>query len=517
MKTKLYKVSFTRHFTAIATAIVFLGGTNMSTAGNTENNGPAYSSLPANKRQAIEKRIAPPEISKRDAPFSTPMYYLLRKGYRDGRKKEFVLKRSRPDWQEVLMKDWAELGLTSTLFLTSPTHWDRKYIVEQIRCYFDLSKKYGLAVGIRLGGDRKLGGISGSGWDLHPKNPKNRIDEYVQWAKQVAAEGKGKVAYYVIGDEVNSNYWEKADGKGGTKYGHQAPEEYRWTPKIYLQVFKQIAAGIKSVDPKAKVAMFGMAGMDWPYAKELLDLGFAKYGDAVSANVIRLKPYKQVVDFANNVKKAAPGFKIYSNGVGYVGSTSAIPNPVNQKYKVYSDDEQAVRLARRMFMYYSAGWNRTPYYITVRQWEMPDGKIYPHWYGVFGITTLVVDKDDKLTIKRHPAWYAYQTIANIFYSQSKTVPAKFKVEYSVPVDFAKVYTRNDYECLIVLWNDKETKTTTAILPLQKYAYPVRISLANYKKTTDLPYQMKDGKLIIPGLKVGRKPVIIRLLAENLKR
>jgi len=35
-------------------------------------------------------------------------------------KADVDLDRNRPDWQEVLIKDWAELGLTNTLFLAAP-------------------------------------------------------------------------------------------------------------------------------------------------------------------------------------------------------------------------------------------------------------------------------------------------------------------------------------------------------------------------------------------------------------
>lgn len=538
MYDAIFKSSLARQYCVAAGAMTMLGCGTPATGNVNIDNGPAYSSLPAERRLGIERRVAPPPISERDAPFATPMHYLLRRGYRDGYRVPrgsdipdrpyFVLDRNRPDWQEVLMQDWAELGLTSTLFLTSPTHWTREFHVQQIHCYLDLSRKYGLEAAIRLGGDSSFGGISGGGWNLHPKNPENRIAEYVEWARRVAAEGKGKVAYYVVGDEINTNWWEQADGKGGTTVGHQAPEEYRWTPEIYLQVFKQISTAIKSEDPKAKVAMFGMAGMDWAYAEELVKLGFAEYGDAISANVIRPRDYQEIVDFARKVREA--GFELYSNGVGYVGSKNAVPNPVNQKYNVYDDDEQAVLVARRMFKYFAAGWDRTPYYITLRQWEMPDGKVYPHWYGIFGFTTLVVDKDDNLAVRRHPAWYALQTVANIFYSRSKTLRADFEIEFSVPVDFKEVYTRNGYECLIVLWNDRETRDagggkwetenfqsrkTSITMPFAKYAYPVQISMSDYRQVKDLPYRIKDGKLTIGDIEIGREPVIIRLVAEDL--
>ena len=43
-----------------------------------------FSQLPIERQRQIEKHLAPPPINQRDVPYSTPMYYLLHKGYQDG-------------------------------------------------------------------------------------------------------------------------------------------------------------------------------------------------------------------------------------------------------------------------------------------------------------------------------------------------------------------------------------------------------------------------------------------------
>ena len=167
--------------------LVIVAGFVLTTAVNAQNDssaadptreGPAFSSLSISQRREIETYLAPPHLAQRNSPYSTPMYYLLHKGYRDGvgamdpiPTGNLVLDRNRPDWQEVILRDWVELGLTSSLFLTTPQDWSNPHIIQAIEDYFTISKKLGLRVAIRLGGDSTLQGIEGSGWALHPQNP----------------------------------------------------------------------------------------------------------------------------------------------------------------------------------------------------------------------------------------------------------------------------------------------------------------------------------------------------------
>jgi hypothetical protein len=152
---------------------------------------------------------------------------------------------------------------------------------------------------------------------------------------------------------------------------------------------------------------------------------------------------------------------------------------------------------------------------------LPDGTVAPRWYGIFGLADWVVSKSDNLTIKRYPAWYAYQTVSHIFYSRALTLPAPFTVKTSPDaVDFLRVYLRNDYELLIVLWNEDSllrpaTREVSIELPTQKYILPVQVSLTNYRSVTDVRYRLEGGnRLIIENVTVGREPVILRLVAEE---
>jgi hypothetical protein len=263
--------------------------------------------------------------------------------------------------------------------------------------------------------------------------------------------------------------------------------------------------------------MFGMGGLDWDYVQALLDLGYADVAGGVAANTFDSNPREEMLDFVAKVRAVAPDFKLYSNGVGYIRGTTDYPFPNNAKgYKVYSDEAQGVRIAQGMLSLYDAGWDRTPYYIVVRQWNLPDGRVAPHWYGFFGFSDIIVDKYDNLTFKRYPAWYSFQTVANVFYDRANTKDAPHKIELSAPVDHELNYVRNDYENLIVLWNnDPEKKVETTVrIPTTKFKYPVQVSLFNYQITTDLPYRIDGDSVVIDKVTVTDAPVIIRLIAEE---
>jgi hypothetical protein len=45
---------------------------------------PAFSDLSPEQKRIILHKVAPPPVAQRDAPYSTPMYYLPYKGYQAG-------------------------------------------------------------------------------------------------------------------------------------------------------------------------------------------------------------------------------------------------------------------------------------------------------------------------------------------------------------------------------------------------------------------------------------------------
>jgi hypothetical protein len=469
------------------------------------------------------------------------MYFLMSKGYQAGigaleRKGNFELDRNRVDFQEQLIREWQELGMVNTHILIDEDQWKSPYFRQALNDYLNLSKKYGMRVSVRFGG------LEGKAWRLNPENPDNAISDYIQWQKDVAQLCLGKVELYTVGDEINSSAYKEL-----------------WTPEIYMKVFKEMSSAIKSVDPEVKICMFSTGGIEWPYVKKLFDLGYAEYGDAVAAN-FRDYPQPILDEFVKRVKQEQPNFKIWSNGLHWVGTRDTPPYPASDMDPAWifaNNYGQALIIAQRTFKVFEAGWDCAPYYLSVRKWVLPNGDTAPVWYGYYGFMDLVLDEYGNMTIKRYPAWYAYQTIANTFYSKSKTKHAEFEITLSEEVDYRRCYVRNDYECIIIMWNDpayiektskpedKPEKTgqieatgsknditipeekipdmtkpgrqvkTTITIPTEKYKYPVKVSLFNCNQWSDLKYSIdENGHLIINDVNVGQEPVIIRMFADR---
>jgi len=476
-----------------------------------------YSDLSPDRQAAIRAKISVPPLSARDAPYSTPMYYLMHQGFTDGDRQQLRLQRNRPDWQEALLRDWSEMGLTATHFLVTPSHFTDPHQTQALQDYLDLSGKYGMKVGLRLSGDEALGALEGNGWKLHPGNPDNRLEDYLDWVGSVATFFCERAVYYIVGDELSPMAWEERDAEGKTVRKTEADPARQWDPQTYLQVFSRIAETIHKRDPEVPVSMFASNGLRPDYVIGLLDAGYGDHTGAFAANLIhsRVSPSK-LHNFMQMLQGRVRNCQLVSSGVGYVAACDTVHYPVNHGEKpVLGDVAQAVEVARMMFTCFDAGMDYAPYYINVRQWVLPDGSTAPHWYGFFGFTDLCVDDYGHLTVKRYPAWYAFQTIAHIFYSRSVTQPAPITLRLGQPVDFLRVYVRNDYELLIVLWNDAdEPRNVSLTLPGRKFAYPVQVNLFNYHLAHDVPYLLTEkDKLLIPQIQVGRAPVILRLVAE----
>jgi len=479
-----------------------------------------FSQLPQAEQQQLRDQVAAPPLAERYGPYSTPMYYLLHEGYDyDGSLDKgpegrtyikdktdgpdygaWKLDRNRPDWQEAIMRDWAELGFNNTHLNIYPQ--DASLTISNsyrkaIEDFVAISKKYGVKVGVRL--DAPGGYVA---WEVNPDNPENVVDKYVEWVKQIAALLKGQTAYYVLGDELTLH-----------KQASDLPKE-KWTPEKYLPYFKRVSSAIKEVDPSAKVSMFAASSGEWFNVLYLLEQGYAQYGDGVAINYYN---YTDVPKFFDDARKLAPNLEFYSNGVGYCSTATAQPRyPEGDPYSaVKTEEDHASLVAKNMFAWWDLGAATAPYYVCLRNW-VKDDKVYPRWFGFFGFQDFVIGSDDNLTVKRYPGWYAYQTIAQTFYNREDFKSPSFDVKSSAPLTMFRVYehaTGNGSELLLMLWSDTPEPVNTAVTITDAgYRYPVRIDLFDYTKWTDVPATIGEG--ISMNLAVGTEPIIIRLFKTH---
>ena len=479
--------------------------------------GVRFDALPAEEQRQIRADCAPPPPSQRRGPYSTPMYYLMHKGYAyeghwdadpakrcydklNGQKGPdwgtWKLDRNRPDWQEAMIADWAELGLNSTHLNVYPVggrlavdpDWEQALVD-----FVSLSVKYGLKVGVRLDApdETKL-------WSVHPGNPQSQRAEFLGWVSRVAKLLKGRTVYYILGDELP--FAEPAK---------DLPAE-AWTSEMYLAYFKDVATAIKQVDPEAKVGMFAASSGDWISVKKLLKGGYDKLGDAVAINHY---DYHTVPSYFADRDQLAPDKLFLTSGVGYVSNATVSKRyPEGDAYTPEpSEESQGAQIVKSIFTWWDLGADVAPYYLTLRNWIV-EGREYPRWFGFLGFEDYVV-AEDRLSVKRHPPWYAFQAVALTFYDRKHMTSPSFDVTSSEPVSVLRAYeheTPAGKELLVMAWNDDGDKATDLAFASDQYRYPVKVSLADYRTWESLDSEVQSGGTKIR-LTAGRTPTIVRLV------
>lgn len=480
-------------------------------------NGPAFSSLPAENQYAIRAMVEPPPLSHRYGPYSTPNYYLVEEGYdydgtldHEPTKRTYksvqdkvgpdhgswVVDRNRPDWQEAMLRDWADLGLNNTHLNIYPVKDELDFksaMKHALLDYLRLSEKYGIKVGVRLDA---LGGYAA--WEMHPNNPDNQIERYLQWVDNVVTLLKGEVIYYVLGDELTLH-----EPKEGI-------DPKLWTPDQYLGYFKRVSARIKAIDPDVKVSMFGASSGEWFNVIYLLKHGYGEVGDGVAINHY---DYNSFPKFFAEARQLAPHLQFYSNGVGYHSVATSPRYPEGDPYSLHRDEQShSASVAKTMFITWDLGLATAPYYVTLRNWVIRD-RVYPRWFGFFGFQDFVIDEHDNLTVKRYPAWYAFQTVSHTFYNRDEFQKPEFDVSSSAELSMFRPLVHEvegGRELVIMAWHDGAPQRTTVSIADGRFRYPVRVNLFNRTDWQDVPYRVTDGKVEID-LEVQRQPSIVRLV------
>lgn len=479
-----------------------------------------FSKLPAERQTAFRDAAEPPPLAERRGPYSVPMYYLFHAGSgytgdedRDPENRcypsmkgkagpdfgKWSIDRNRPDWQETIIANWAELGLNSTHLNIYPQGGaltlEANYVTA-IEDFVRLSEKYGLRVGVRLDAldETRL-------WSVHPANPQSRRSEYLRWATDVARLLKGRTAYYVLGDELT------------LKKPEESADPKSWTAPMYLDYFRALSTAIKTADPDAKVCMFAASSGEWFNVLWLLENGYAQLGDGVAINHY---DYSTVGKFFDDRNRLAPGKLFLTSGVGYISNGLVTPRyPEGDAYSpAASEAEHAARIAKTMFTWWDLGADNAPYYLSLRNW-VKDETTYPRWFGFFGFEDFVIDHDE-LTIKRYPGWYAYQSIANTFYNRAELKPLENEeVLLSQPVTVFKAFERRGAagdEIIAIVWNDAGPVDLKVTLRGKRFGHPVRVSLSNFRDWSDLPAERHADQLRI-SVAAGVEPMIFRLFSR----
>jgi hypothetical protein len=460
---------------------------------------PAFSDLSPEKQERIRKSLAPPPLIKRRNPYSTPMYYpMWGSGSPDGK--------PHPEWQDVLIKDWADLGLTRLHFYAYPQDGtNRSYTLTSneragIRNYLLSCDKNGLKNGLRVDLPCEIDNSKGrpvpNYWIAHPDNPQNELIPYFAWLAEVATVMKGRLEYLILGDELE---WKLGDPKG-------------WNADSYLRFFNRAAEVIHKVDPSVKVSMYAATPSRWREVIGLINAGYTEHGDGVAINHYDYKVIKRLKDELNQY---SPNKKLLflSNGVGYIACDTSERNPPKDGYKRYNDLDQAAMIARTMYTWWNADTDVAPYYICMRN-IVYHGKVSPCWYGFFGFMDLIIDEHDHATIKHYPGWHAFRTIAQVFHDRDGFKEPQFAVESTdFSADFVQAHERKGKELLIICWGKCKTNLR---IESKEYAYPVQIDWLDYEKWRDIPAIVESNAITLTEVPLRLAPTIIRLVATEVQ-
>ena len=465
---------------------------------------PSFSSLEPTRQLAIRDAVAPPEISKRQTPYSTPMYYPMWGEKRvpgsspDGR--------FHPEWQDVIIRDWAELGMTK-LHLTfwPPANYDsaRTYTISDdeqagMLNLASLAEKYGMKVGLRF----DLPMEAGSYWPAHPRNPKNELTSYKKWIEEVLGIFGENVEYVILGDEIDELLTHRVEGK-------------TWEWKDFHQLVEQISSTIHAKNPNTLVSTPSFGTGNWRVIMDLVRNGFHKVGGAVAINLEDSSVISKYAQELREASKDAP-LAFLSNGVGYIGAALEVQNPPDDnRYSKYKDEDQAGLIAQSMYLAWDARMVTAPYYVALRDIEY-QGKRNSLWYGFLGFEDLVIDHEGRAEMRRHPGWYSFQTIAQTFYDVAAFQDAPFSVAAkSKRAAYLKAHLRKDgRELLIILWGSGKTDI---VIDSTQFGYPVKIDLLNKDRWTDVPAVKVGHQTILTDIELpgARMPVILRLVASGM--
>lgn len=464
-----------------------------------------FSTLSPMQQLAIRQMVSPPPLGERENPYSTPMYFPMWKVMDNAGS---VMCGSSPDgnfhpeWQDALIRDWAELGMTKLHLSLAPRlngTGDRTYQISDLdRAGMTelalLARKYKMKVGLRI--DIPM---DGNGyWPANPRNPENELKPYKKWVQDVLKIFGKDTCYVVLGDEIDASRKHRADGRG-------------WTSEDFSELVREMAATIHASSPTALVSTPSYGTGSWREALDLVQNGFDKVGDAIAINI---EDASVVCDYAKQLREArkTKQMAFLSNGVGYI-SSNAPRNPAKDtSYYKYNDSDQAGLIAQSMYLCWKAGLKTAPYYIALRNIDYK-GEMRPMWYGFFGFMDLIIDQQDRASTRHYPGWYSFQTVASTFYDVNAFKEADYTIgSSSKKTAYIGAHERRDgRELLIVLWGSNGTTNVT--LNTGKFGFPVKIDLLNKDKWTDVEAVRNGAETTLLNIEMQgtRYPIIIRMI------
>ena len=434
-------------------------------------------------------------VGAQDAPYSVVYYSLT----------------SDPVSTRRMLEAVKQMGATRALTLVywwradtldDDTYWRDDYqpddmgegYLRSLDLFVSTCHELGIRPSLRLGSFREFDGY----W--HPADKTRSIDNYAAWVEQLARRYSGKIDHYIIGDEENKAHAQMNwDGTAAT---------------YYHRMFLPLARAIRKGDPHAAISTCGVSSAPaTQWLLELIQLGLPQHGDGVAMNLWHemLDDPWQVEQAMKRIRAAWPSVKFYASGVGYA---------INRGL---DDEHQAGTVARTLFNLWDLGWDSAPYYLFAFS-ITADTK---QNYGLVGI-----GQDGAIHFSA--AARAYKTIARVFNDRASLKSPDFKitlqqaqevpVEGMLPLHLAppdpvcKAFVRDGQELLLYLdyrgWKPPVHGIWNITLESPRWIRPQRVELTAPDVQHDIPHQRDEQRIVLKQVRIGPRPVILRLSASD---
>jgi Glycosyl hydrolases family 39 len=300
---------------------------------------------------------------------------------------------------------------------------------------------------------------------------------------------------------------------------------WRGTPEEYVNVYRTIAATIKSARPDVQIIVGAMSSLSWPQAVQWMQ-GAAEKGVLDFADAVAVHPYNTTAppevdpyfkgaapDDPRHLEKAVHAFwdsiegmnsgkrplKLYYTELGYSTASKGLA-------AIGSPERQADYLSRLMMVHQDLRLRGIP--LEALFWyDLKDDGTNPsneqHNYGLVNFDLSV----------RKPAFYAYQSISRFFSHTADLEPIDLDIRVTDHASATKIMTwrrKADAALVVPFWRLDQTPE-----PAEDFSTRMAIPVPAGKKVSKITLRLADRKNPAPiGFASDRDEVFVQTTVRS---
>ncbi len=332
-----------------------------------------------------------------------------------------------------------------------------------------------------------------NGGHLDWRYPPTDTDAWKEYVRTVCDRYSEDVAAWEIWNEENIHaFWQPEPDYGA-----------------YVDLVKQTTPSIRAADPDGTVVMGGLAGLDPEYLHNCLDAGVADYVDAIAYH-----PYPETIGPPTGytpkeslarylvtwvrsmiMEHTSRPLEIWLTEFGwttYESAPDAYPQGVDEA-------TQASYMLRSLINYADTGADRVFWYCL---WdEQYDLSRSDYNYGLL-----------RNNAGHRPSFNYYSTFERVFGRAVSSAPGAATYSCATPATLeAHAFTLDDGSLALGLWKSDDLNDSLSLtLSSAAYQRPVLIDPSTgHEQAVRAFSRDAGGKVKVTGMKVGKKPVIMR--------